>query len=34
MKNYIINGRAIEITLDNDKVVKVAKVYIDRLVEN
>lgn len=33
MKNYIINGRAIEITLDNDKIVKVAKVYIDRLVE-
>lgn len=33
MKNYIINGRAIEIELENGKVVKVAKVYIDRLVE-
>ena len=33
MKNYIINGRAIEITLENDKVVKVSKVYIDRLVD-
>ena len=33
MKNYIINGKAIEITLDNDKVVKVAKAYIDRCVE-
>ena len=33
MKNYIENGRAIEITLDNDKVVKVAKVYIERLMK-
>lgn len=33
MKNYITNGRAIEITLDNDKVVKVAKVYIERLMK-
>jgi predicted HAD superfamily phosphohydrolase len=33
MKNYIINGRAIEITLDNEKIVKVAKVYIERLME-
>jgi len=33
MKNYIINGKAIEITLDNDKVVKVAKAYIDKCVD-
>ena len=33
MKNYMVNGRAIEITLDNDKVVKVAKVYIERLMK-
>lgn len=33
MKNYIINGRAIEITLDNDKIVKVSKAYIDKCVD-
>lgn len=33
MKNYIINGKAIEITLDNDKIVKVAKAYIDKCVD-
>jgi HD superfamily phosphohydrolase len=33
MKNYIINGRAIEIELENGKVVKVAKAYIDRCME-
>ena len=33
MKNYEIKGNVIEITLDNDKVVKVGKVYIDRCVE-
>ena len=33
MKNYIENGRAIEITLDNEKIVKVAKVYIERLMK-
>jgi hypothetical protein len=33
MKNYEIKGNAIEITLDNDKVVKVSKVYIERCVE-
>lgn len=33
MKEYIVNGRAIEITLDNGKIVKVAKAYIDRCVE-
>lgn len=33
MKNYIINGKAIEITLENGKVVKVAKGYIDKCVD-
>lgn len=33
MKNYIINGKAIEITLDNDKIVKVSKAYIDKCVD-
>ena len=33
MKNYEIKGNAIEITLDNDKVVKVSKVYIERCIE-
>lgn len=33
MKNYEIKGNVIEITLDNDKVVKVGKVYIERCVE-
>ena len=32
MKNYVINGRAIEITLENGKVVKVAKGYIDKCI--
>ena len=34
MKNYEIKGNVIEITLDNDKVVKVGKVYIDRCITN
>lgn len=33
MKNYMIKGSLIEIILDNDKVVKVGKVYIDRCIE-
>ena len=33
MKNYIVNGNTIEITLDNEKVVKVGRVYIERCVE-
>ena len=33
MKNYIVNGKAIEITLENGKVVKVAKGYIDKCVD-
>lgn len=33
MKKYLINGKAIEITLENDKVVKVSKAYIDKCVE-
>ena len=34
MKNYEIKGNVIEITLDNDKVVKVGKEYIDRCITN
>ena len=33
MKNYTIKGSLIEIVLDNDKVVKVGKTYIERCVE-
>lgn len=33
MKNYIVNGNTIEVTLDNEKVVKVGRVYIERCVE-
>ena len=33
MKNDEIKGNVIEITLDNDKVVKVGKVYIERCIE-
>lgn len=33
MKNYIVKGNVIEITLENGKVAKVGKVYIDRCIE-
>lgn len=33
MKDYIVKGSVIEITLDNEKVVKVGKTYIDRCVD-
>ena len=33
MKNYIVNGNTIEVTLDNEKVVKVGRIYIERCVE-
>lgn len=33
MRDYIVNGNVIEITLDNEKVVKVGKTYIDRCVD-
>lgn len=33
MKDYIRKGQAIEVTLDNGKVVKCAAGYIDRMVE-
>lgn len=33
MKNYTIKGSLIEIVLDNDKIVKVGKTYIDRCVD-
>lgn len=33
MKNYVIKGNVIEITLENDKVVKVGKKYIDNCIE-
>ena len=34
MKEYIVNGNAIEVTLDDGRVVKVAKKYIERMVTN
>lgn len=33
MRDYIVNGNVIEITLDNEKVVKVGKTYIDRCID-
>lgn len=33
MRDYIVKGNVIEITLDNEKVVKVGKTYIDRCVD-
>lgn len=33
MKNYTIKGSLIEIVLDNDKIVKVGKTYIDRCID-
>ena len=33
MKNYTIKGSLIEIVLDNDRVVKVGKTYIDRCID-
>ena len=33
MKNYIVKGNVIEITLENGKVARVGKVYIDRCIE-
>lgn len=33
MKEYIIKGNAIEVTLDDGRVVKVAAKYIERMVE-
>lgn len=32
MKNYEINGKYVDITLDNDKVVRVDKSYLDNMV--
>ena len=32
MKNYVENGKYIDITLDNDKVVKVEKSYLENMV--
>lgn len=32
MKNYEINGKYVDITLDNDKVVRVDKNYLDNMV--
>lgn len=34
MKEYVVKGNAIEVTLDNGKVVKVAAKYIQRMVDN
>ena len=33
MKEYIVNGNAIEVTLDDGRVVKVAAKYIQRMVQ-
>ena len=34
MKDYKLNGKMYEITLDNDKVVKVDKKWVDTSIEN
>ena len=34
MKEYIVKGNAIEVTLDDGRVVKVAAKYIQRMVDN
>lgn len=34
MKDFIVNGKVIEITLENGKVVKVMTSYIERMMEN
>lgn len=34
MKDYIENGNVIEVTLDNEKMVKISAKYINRMVEN
>ena len=33
MKKYEINGKYVDITLNNDKIVKVEKDYIDNMVD-
>lgn len=33
MKKYEINGKYVEIVLDNDKIVKVETAYLDKMVE-
>lgn len=33
MKEYVVKGKVIEITLENDKVVKVMTSYIERMME-
>ena len=34
MKDYVLNGKVYEITLDNDKVVKVDKKWVDTSIQN
>lgn len=34
MKDFIVNGKVIEITLENGKVVKAMTSYIERMMEN
>jgi len=34
MKDYVLNGKMYEITLDNDKVVKVDKKWVDTSIQN
>lgn len=34
MKEYVINGKVVDITLDNDKVVKASLKYLEDMVSN
>lgn len=34
MKNYEIKGNAVEVTLENEKVVKISRVYLEKCVAN
>ena len=34
MKNYVENGKVIEITLDNGKVVKCSKMWVDKTMKS
>ena len=33
MKKYVINGKNVEITLNNDKIIKVGTAYLENMVE-
>ena len=34
MKDYKINGKIVEIILDNDKIIKVSKAWVDKAITN